>query len=56
MLLRFALLFLPQASEDRDFRKSHISYANVFASGALLLAVIVLPAGLDLSGRIETEQ
>src|SRR6266568_9611387 len=29
---------------------------RIFPRGRFLLAVIVLPAGLDLSGRIETEQ
>jgi hypothetical protein len=42
------LLFLPQAFEDRDFR--------TLTSRMRSLAVIVLPAGVDLSGRIETEQ
>jgi hypothetical protein len=30
--------------------------ARSFPRRCLLLAVIVVPAGLDLSGRIETEQ
>ena len=42
----FWLLFLPQASEDRDFRKSQISCANSW-----------VPRGVvDLSGRIKTEK
>ena len=40
--------FLSQAFEDRDFR--------TLTSHVRSLAVIVFPAGLDLSGRIETEQ
>ena len=37
-----------EAFEDRDFRS--------LTSRVRLLSVIVLSAGLDLSGRIETEQ
>src|SRR5260370_20508866 len=36
MLFRFGLLFLPQASEDRDFRKAQISCANLSARTLLV--------------------
>jgi hypothetical protein len=37
-------VFLPQASEDRDFRKSQI-LVRTFPRRRFLLAVIVSPAG-----------
>jgi hypothetical protein len=40
--------FLSQVFEDQHFR--------TLTSRVRSLAVIVFPAGLDLSGRIETEQ
>jgi hypothetical protein len=49
----FDLLFLPQSFEDRYFRKSQFLRESPCSS---FLAVIVLLAGLDRFGRIETKQ
>jgi hypothetical protein len=49
------LLFLSQTFEDRDFRKFS-EFLRESPRSSFFLAMIVLLAGLDLSGRIEAEQ
>jgi len=50
----FVFMHYAQGLEDRHFRKPEIP--GDFQYRCFFLAVIVLPAGLDLSGRIEPEQ
>src|SRR6266403_4972909 len=57
MLLRWLVCsLLSQAFEDRHFRKSEICCAILQRRCFFLAVIVLLPAHLDLSGRIEAEQ